>query len=576
MKKLLVTALIASMSFSVIGCGSSDSESTTAADTAVETDATEEAVVSAPEWDVFDNLIQEIKAATDLEAREALMHDAEDMLMDTGAILPLYYYNDVFMARDTVTGIYTNNYGDKYFDKATAPDGVLKANLASEPDKLDPTLNSSLDGSILAKMNFAGLYAYDENGELAPQLATGYEMSEDGLTYVFTMKEDLVWSDGTPLDASDFEYTWKRAVAPETAADYAYMLDVMAYDEDGELAVVASEDGSTLTVTLAAPCAYFLDLVAFTTLLPVPQHAVEEAATELDPGAWAQEAGFVGNGPFVLESWTHDESMVYVKNENYHDADSVQIERIELMLSSDDTAIYAAYQAGSLDFIDSIPTDEIASLLDNDEFYIVDMLGTYFASFNVNSPLFEGKTVEEAAAMRKAISLLIDREYIAENIGQAGQQVATSFIPIGMLDGNGGEFKSNDDAYEFPYAEDLGYIPTSYDLALLDEARELLEFAGYEFDADGTLSAATPIALEYLTNEGTGHVAVAEAMQQDFAALGIDMTISSVEWNVFLDERKLGNFDFCRDGWIADFNDPINMLEMWTTESGNNNCQFGR
>lgn len=573
MKKLLVTALIASMSFSVIGCGSSDAESTTA-DTTEETTAEE--LVSAPEWEAFDNLILDIKAETDLATREALMHDAEDMLMDTGAILPIYYYNDVFMARDTVTGIYTNNYGDKFFDKATAPDGVLKANLSSEPAKLDPTLNSSSDGSILAKMNFAGLYSYDENGDLAPKLAEGYEVSEDGMEYVFTMKEDLVWSDGTPLDASDFEYTWKRAVAPETASDYGYMFDVIAYDEDGELAVVASEDGSTLTVTLATPCAYFLDLVAFTTFLPVPQHAVEEAATELDPGAWAQEAGFVGNGPFLLESWTHDESMVYVKNENYYDADSVQIDRIELMLSSDDTAIYAAYQAGSLDFIDSIPTDEIATLLDSDEFYIVDMLGTYFASFNVNSSLFDGKTVEEAAAMRKAISLLIDREYIAENVGQAGQQVATSFIPIAMLDGQGGEFKSNDDTFTFPYADDLGYVPTSYDLALLDEARELLEFAGYEFDADGTLSSSTPISIDYLTNEGTGHVAVAEAMQQDLAALGIDMTISSVEWNVFLDERKLGNFDFCRDGWIADFNDPINMLEMWTTESGNNNCQFGK
>ena len=173
--------------------------------------------------------------------------------------------------------------------------------------------------------------------------------------------------------------------------------------------------------------------------------------------------------------------------------------------------------------------------------------------------------------MREAFSLLIDRDYICENVGQTGQIAANSYIPLGMADGNGGVFKS--DAAVGYY--DAYAINNDAD-ATIAKAKELLEAAGYVFDEDGTLSAETPIQIEYLTNESSGHIAVAESMQQDFSALGIEMTIQVQDWNVFLEERKNGNFDIAREGWIADFNDPINMLEMWTTTSGNNDCQYGR
>ena len=274
----------------------------------------------------------------------------------------------------------------------------------------------------------------------------------------------------------------------------------------------------------------------------------------------------------MLTEWTHDVSMVYEKNPNYWDAANVKIERLEFMLSADDTAIFAAYNAGDLDFADTVPTDEISNLLTNDEFYIADQLGTYYIGFNVKSNLFAGKSVEQANAMRRAFSLLIDREYICETVGQTGQKPATSFLPLGMADGHGGEFKSNDNAYTFPNADALGYYPVDPDVA---EAISLLESAGFVFE-DGKLSASTPISFEYLTNDGTGHIAVAECVQQDLAQVGIDMTIRTCDWNTFLDERKAGNYDIARNGWIADFNDPINMLEMWTTESGNNDCQFGK
>ena len=243
------------------------------------------------------------------------------------------------------------------------------------------------------------------------------------------------------------------------------------------------------------------------------------------------------------------------------------------MLSADDTAIYSAYNAGDVDFIDTVPTNEIASLKDvNPEFHIIDALGTYYAAFNCKSALFADKTPEQAACMREAFSILIDRDYIIENVAQCGQKPANSFIPYGMADGNGGIFKTDlvEQGYFDPFAINNDYEGT------VEKARTLLKAAGYKFGDDGMLSAETPISLEYLTNEATSHVKIGEAMQQDLAAIGIDMTIKQCDWNVFLQERKNGNFDFAREGWIADFNDPINMLEMWITSSGNNDCQYGR
>ena len=528
---------------------------------------------SAPDWSEYEALITEIKTTTDMENRVALMHKAEDILMGTAAVIPIYYYNDLYLQKTDVEGIYSNLFGFKFFQFATCPRDVLKINLASEPAKVDPALNSSVDGACLAVNMFEGLYTYDKDGNLQPALAENTEISEDGLTYTFTLRDGLKWSDGTDLTAKDFEYAWKRAAAPETAADYGYMFDAIAKNDDGALDVVASEDGKTLTVKLVAPCAYFLDLAAFPAYLPVPQAQVEAAAGwETNPGAWAAEAGFVTNGAYTMTAWKHEESMVLTKNDNYWRADEVTIPEIDLMLSADDTAIFSAYNSGDLDFADTVPTNEIASIMDNPDFHVIDNLGTYYAAFNVNSPIFEGKTVDQAIAMRKAFAILIDRPYIVETVGQTGQKVATSYIPAGMADGNGGTFKENG-AYKFPVGD--GYYPEEVQDAAIDEAIALLEYAGFKFE-DGKLSAETPLNITYLTNDGTGHIGVAQIMQQDFAEIGINMTIDKREWNVFLDERKQGNFDFAREGWLADFNDPINMLEMWTSDSGNNDCQFGR
>ena len=534
---------------------------------------------AAPAWEAYDARIAEIKKETDKVKREALMHEAEDELMSTWAIVPLYYYNDVYMQKTDVENIYSNRFGFKYFGFAKTPDNTLSLQVASEPNKLDPALNSTVDGACLAILSFAGLYTYDAEGKLVPDLAESYEVSDDGLTYTFTMKDGLKWSDGEELNAEDVVYSWNRLVTPETGADYFYLADGIARKEDKTLDIEASEDGKTFTVNLSAPCAYFLDLCAFPAFYPVPQQSVEAAeGADTNPGAWCTEAGFVTSGPMTCKEWKHNESMTYEKNPNYHNADAVSLEKVQFMLSADDTAVWNAYEDGSLQFSDTIPTDMLETAKEREDFHKIPTLGTYYAGFNVNSELFKGKTVQQAADMRKAINLLIDRQYIVDTIAQADQEIANTFIPTSMADGNGGEFRTNDDAYTYPVEEAKGYFDPSFEAydANLEEARKLLEGAGYKFDEDGTLSDETPISMTYLTNDSEGNVKIGESIQQDLDVIGIKVQVETREWSVFLDERKQGKFDFCREGWLADYDDPINMLEMWETDSGNNDMQFGR
>ncbi len=579
MKKYLALILAVVMALSVCACGPAPDNSNPAGDTDIKDAASllsDAFIDPINDWKQYDELIDKIKLETDTAKRTEMMHQAEDILMSNGCVIPLYYYNDVYMMKDYVDGMYANLFGYKFFQNIKLSNGskTVRINLASEPDYLDPALNSSVDGACLAVNSFAGLYTYNAEGKTVPDLATGYTISdpaEDGsVTFTVTLKEGLKWSDGTALTAADFEKSWKRAAATETASDYGYMFSSFVGYPD-ELAVKADND-TTLTFTLAAPCAYIEGLMAFPTFFPVPKAAFETEAGA--PGAWCTEAGFVSNGPFVCKSWNHDVSMTYEKNPNYHAADTVTVDKIEFMLSADDTAIYAAYNAGNVDIIDSVPTDEIAKLLadENKEFKIVDNLGTYYVAFNANSELFKDKTPEQAACMRLAFNILIDRNAICETVGQTGQVAASSYIPMGMADGNGGIFKPDAKANSY---YDVDAINDDFD-ATLEKAREYLKAAGFKFDAEGKLSSETPIVIEYLTNDGSGHVAAAQIMQQDFAEIGIEMSIQQVEWNTFLEERKNGNFDIAREGWLADFDDPINMLEMFQTASGNNDCQYGR
>ena len=264
------------------------------------------------EWSKYDELIAQIKAETDFAKRTELMHQAEDILMATNCVIPIYYYNDIYLQKDYVDGIYSNPYATKFFMYTTMSNGsdTLRLNLSSEPDYLDPALNSSVDGACLAANSFSGLYTYDASGKPVPACAESYTMSDDGLVYTVTLKQGLKWSDGSDLTADDFVYSWKRAASEQTAADYSYMFDNFK-GYPNELAVSAP-DATTFVFELNAPCAYMEDLMAFPTFFPVKQSVVEANPDWLtNPGGWCKDAGFVSNGAYVCTGWSHDTSMTY-------------------------------------------------------------------------------------------------------------------------------------------------------------------------------------------------------------------------------------------------------------------------
>lgn len=524
------------------------------------------------EWHIYDNLIAQIKAETNYQKRTELIHKAEDILMANGCVIPLYYANDIYLQKEYVENVYCNVFSYKYFQNVNMKNNskTIRVNLAGEPDSLDPAFITSNDGGSLIVNSFAGLYTYDKNGKTVPDLASGYTVSKpdkDGcVTFTFTLKENLKCSDGSILDANDFVYSWKRASNEKTGSDYGYMFSqFVGYPNDLN---VSAPDKNTLVFTLKEPCAYIESLMATPTFFPVKRFSVESYVNwQTEPTKWCNDAGFISNGPFICTGWTHGKSMVFEKNPYYHNASMVTINKIEFTLSSDATDIYGYYKNSKLDFIDNVPADAIKKLKNSSELKIIDNPGTHFISFNAKSDLFTEKTAEESACMRLALNILIDREYIAEAVGQTYQVAANSFIPLGMNDGNGGIFKST--------AESNAYYSLNVNNDTIEKARTFLKAAGFIFDKNGKLSSKTPIVIEYLTINNTNYVMEAQAIKADFEELGVQMTIKKVDWNTYIQTRKEGNFDIIREGLFADFDDPVNMLEFFTTDSENNYCNFG-
>ena len=321
--------------------------------------------------------------------------------------------------------------------------------LASEPDTIDPALNSAVDGATLVAHLFSGLakWAQDENGALviapdaAKELVEGV-VNEDGtVTYTYTLRDGLKWSDGKDVTAADFEYAWKRAASTALGADYGYMFEVVKGYPD-ELAVKALDE-KTLEVTLANSVAYWNELLAFPTYFPVREDVVANEA-------WATDAStYVSNGAYKMTGWEHNSVITLEKNPDFVDADQITMDKIEFYLSDDANNMLTNFENGSWQLIDDVPTNEIANLKVNypTEFVVAGQIGTYYVCWNINeqilpaSSTLTGAEAEAAKAeIRKAISLLFDRNYIVEEIGQAGQAPASSFVAMGMTNPDGSQF----------------------------------------------------------------------------------------------------------------------------------------
>lgn len=440
----------------------------------------------------------------------------------------------------------------------------------SNPETLDPALNSAIDGANTIITIFEPLLLINENNEVVGGQAESWETSEDGLTWTFTMRDGLKWSDGTDLNAKDFEYSFKRMVDPNTAAPYAEtclgMIDGFEEaagfpDADGNptaepnpeaLNVKASDDGKTLTIVLSYPCSYFDKMAAFATMSPVQQ-----ATVEANGDAWCTSPDtFVSNGPYMITDWTPSERIVLTKNPNYvggWDSSKIVSDTITLLLLEDSSASYAAYNSGEAVLVKDVPTDEIPSLTkaeDGGDFYVDTILGIYYVSLNLQRDAFKD------AKVRKALSLAIDRDYVANTIMQGTYSAADSIVGPGIVD-ESGYFHDNGNA---------PYISADYE-ANLAEAKKLLEEAGYP-NGEGYPT------IEYSTNDAGYHVPLAEYLQQAWGDLGITLTINKMEWSSFTPARRAGEYDVARNGWVMDYNDPSNMLDLFCSGNGNNDGKY--
>lgn len=457
---------------------------------------------------------------------------------------------------------------------------TLPVCLASEPDTIDPALNSALDGATMLVHLFSGIskWSQNEDGSLSITADAAVELPEgvlndDGtVTYTYTLRDGLKWSDGQDVTAGDFEFAWKRAASTELGGDYGYMFEVIkGYPDD--LAVTATDD-KTLEVTLNNEVRYWNELMAFPTYFPVREDVVANES-------WATNAStYVCNGPYTITSWTHNSVITMEKNPNYIDADAITMDKIEFYLSDDTNNMLTNFQNGSWLLIDEVPVNEIPNLKTQypDEFVVAGQIGTYYICWNINENILPaGSTLTGAEAetaqaeIRNALGMILDRNYIVEQIAQGGQVPASSFISMGFVDADGNDFSANAGGNEFS-----GYFDTSAEAfeSNYNTAIEILK-KYYDFDEASQKFTNVP-TLTYIYNTSDSHKAIAEYFQGAWAALGINVQLENQEWNTFLNTRKSGDYSVARNGWVADYTDPTCYVDMWITESGNNDIQYGK
>lgn len=462
----------------------------------------------------------------------------------------------LLVAAMTVGLVACGSSGDGKKSSASSDEKILSVQTGPDPETVDPALNSAVDGGEMILHAFEGLLKLDENGDPEAGQAEKWEVSDDGLTYTFHLRDGLKWSDGSDLTAEDFVYSWQRVCDPNVAAPYAETVlgMVEGYDKavagDIEKLGVEAKDDKTFVVHLANPCPYFESLAAFATLNPVQKETIET-----NGDAWATEADtYISNGPFYMAEWVPGSYVLMKKNPNYWDADSIKLDGIKFNLIEDANAAYSAYQTGEILMVKDVPTEEIPSLKDNDEFHVEPLIGTYYISLNLEKAPFDNKLV------REALSLAIDREYVANTLMQGTYSPAGNIVGPGWKDTDGSEFhdKSNGGSE---------YIDSSDYDANLQKAKDLLKEAGYP-DGKGIPK------IDYLINDSGYHKVVGEYLQKAWGELGIDVTVDVVEWASFTPMRRNGDFMAARNGWVGDYTDPSNILELFTTDNGNNDGNY--
>jgi oligopeptide transport system substrate-binding protein len=435
---------------------------------------------------------------------------------------------------------------------AVGQEKVLYWNLNTEPPSLDPNISTDTTSIQVEQALFLGLTDFnDETMEVVPELATRWEVSEDALTWTFYMRDDAVWTDGTPVNAQQVEYSVKRTLDPATGSSYAYVLWIIegaqAYNnEEGgtvEGVGVKALDDYTVQFTLTQPAGYFPSIAGMWVARPLPIDTVEEYGD-----AWTEAENIVTNGPYELAEWVHEDHLVLVKSDTYYDADKVNIEKVYCYMIEESSTAMTMYEAGELDStsppledMDRVKADPVLS----EELTIAPDLCTYYYGFNNEKPPFDNPLV------RKAFASAIDRQSLIDYVLKGEQKPAQTFTCPGIF----GHVDGVSEGIGYPYDPEM--------------AKAYLAAAGYP-NGEGF----PEVTLMFNTSEG--HAKIAQFVGQSFMdTLNVKVNIVNQEWKVYLQTCREDAPQIYRMGWCADYPDANNWVnEVFHSSSGSNYANY--
>ncbi len=443
---------------------------------------------------------------------------------------------------------------------ADVPEGVTLADeqtytfwLLDAIKSMDPQINTDVEGSDVLRNLFEGLYNEDGNGELVPGVALDHEVSEDGKTYTFNLRKDAKWSNGEPVTANDFVYSWRRLADPATASEYAWYMELMqvenapeiiAGDKSPEELGIRAVDDHTLEVKITTPLPYFPQMLVHGSTFPVLQSVVEEHGDD-----WTDAGTLVGNGAYKLVEHQLGERVVMEKSDTYWDAENVVMEKITALTINDVNQALTRYLAGELDRVD-IPAGQYPRLKKE---YPEQAVSTpyncsYIYMLNVGE---KGPEALKDVRVRKALAYAIDRDIIVERILQGGQKPSYNWTHWAIAD------------FERP---ELDWADNMDQAQRVEKAKELLAEAGYGPD--------NPLDLTLQYNTSEDHKKIAIAASQMLKQVGVNLTLDNYEWKVHTDRMQSQDYDMARYAWCGDYNEASTYLDLLTSYSGHNNGEF--
>jgi oligopeptide transport system substrate-binding protein len=435
-----------------------------------------------------------------------------------------------------------------------AADQTFTYRILDQISTMDPGMAEDVSSGEIIRDLFEGLYNQDGDGNVVPGVALSHTVSEDGLTYTFTLRPEAMWSNGDPVVAADFVYGWRRAASPELASPYSWYISLMGVENAD--AVIAGEmptdalgitaiDDHTLQVKITTPKPYFPQMVTMYTTFPVNQKAVEA-----NPDSWLEPGKLVGNGAYVLTENIPAERTTRERNPLYWDNANTVIEKVVTLVINDENQALTRYLAGELDKTE-VPTGQYPRLLEEYPTQAVSfpLLCSYYYNVNMTET---GNPALQDVRVRQALSLAIDRDIVVNNV-LAGGQVA---------------------AYTLTHWATAGFEVPVVEVAALTQAERnamaqaLMAEAGY-----GT--GGEPLTVEILYNTSDAHQTLAVAISQMWKqTLGVETTLANMEWQTFLDARGSQNYELGRAGWCGDYNEASTFLDIMTTASGYNDSKY--